>query len=246
MKALTKKLLALGASSLIAVTGGYLIDPWEGKRNDAYKDIVGVYTICYGETKGVKIGDYRTDEQCDESLVNELTSYNSAMRKYVKVGLKPYEEIAYTSFVWNLGETNFKNSTLLRKLNAGDKVGACNALLSWNKVTVSGSEVSSYLKRGETCTPLDNGKYSCTVKGLTNRRTHEHTVCMGKDSAVNAAIKELEADEKPLQAPESVIPSLPPKQEEINDSAPPLLANDIPLVSEECRWKIFKICLKRK
>lgn len=246
MKALTKKLLALGASSLIAVTGGYLIDPWEGKRNVAYKDIVGVYTICYGETKGVKIGDYRTDEQCDELLVNELASYNSAMRKYVKVGLKPYEEVAYTSFVWNIGETKWNSSTLLEKLNAGDNLGACKEILKWNRATFTPSAAERQRKVGETCTAKKDGNFSCTVKGLTNRRTHEHTVCMGKDSAVNAAIKELEADEKPLQAPESVIPSLPPKQEEINDSAPPLPANDIPLVSEECRWKIFKICLKRR
>lgn len=42
---LTKKLLALGASSTVAISGGYLVGQWEGKENTAYKDMVGVYTI---------------------------------------------------------------------------------------------------------------------------------------------------------------------------------------------------------
>ena len=129
MNPLTKKLSAFGVGTIIAVSGAYLVEPWESTQNHAYKDMVGVVTICMGETKGVKMGDYRTDEECEESLAKELAAYNKAMRKHVKVELKPYEEVAYTSFVWNLGETNFKNSTLLKKLNQGDHEGACNELL---------------------------------------------------------------------------------------------------------------------
>ena len=168
MNALTKKLSSLGAASIIAIAGGYLVAPWEGKENKAYKDIVGIPTICFGETLGVKMGDYRTDAQCEQSLAKELSSYNKSMKKHVKVILQPYEEVAYTSFVWNLGETNFKNSTMLKKLNAGDHIGACNELPKWNKA--GGVE----------------------VKGLTNRRFHEREVCLGKNKAVNDALKALE------------------------------------------------------
>ena len=45
MNALTKKLLALGTSTVIAVTGAYLVGPLEGKRNNAYLDMVGIPTV---------------------------------------------------------------------------------------------------------------------------------------------------------------------------------------------------------
>lgn len=165
MKALTKRLIALGATSVIAVSAGYVVAPWEGMSNQAYRDIVGVVTVCFGETKGVKMGDYRTTEQCEKGLAKELTEYNKNMRKHVTVNLLPYEEVAYTSFIWNLGETNFRNSTLLKKLNTGDRVGACAELLRWNK---AGGRV---------------------VKGLDNRRKFEYEVCMGKNAEVNKALE---------------------------------------------------------
>lgn len=175
MNALTKKLLALGASFVIAVTGGYLVGPFEGKRNEAYLDIVGIPTVCYGETKGVKLGDYYTDKQCDKMLVEELESYNKQMKRNVKVELTPNEEVAYTSLAYNIGVGAFNSSTLLKKLNANDREGACNQILRWNKA---------------------GGK---TVKGLTNRREAEYKICMRENADVNKALATLSANgDKPL------------------------------------------------
>lgn len=229
MNSLTKKLLALGTSGIIAVAGGYLISPWEGMENYAYKDIVGVATICFGETKGVKVGDYRTDEECEESLAKELTAYNKAMKKHVKVPLRPYEEVAYTSFVWNLGETNFRNSTLLKKLNAGDRAGACNELLKWNRA--GGVE----------------------VRGLTNRRLAEHKVCVGKDERVNEALKALIVAETAPETLENTSEGGSQPEVEIIVSSPPestispLPANEekVTVVEAPCKWKFFNICLKK-
>lgn len=220
MNPLTKKLSAFGVGTIIAVSGAYLVEPWESTQNHAYKDMVGVVTICMGETKGVKMGDYRTDKECEESLVKELTAYNKAMRKHVKVELKPYEEVAYTSFVWNLGETNFKNSTLLKKLNQGDHEGACNELLKWNQ---AGGKV---------------------VKGLTNRRIQENRVCLGKDQQVNEALASLERTKTPLETSEKekegVSEAIP-----IKDIVEPLKPNEQPEVPEGCKIKFLGICFKR-
>lgn len=220
MNILTKRFITLGATSVIAVSGTFLIDPWEGNENHAYKDIVGVVSICRGETKGVKMGDYRTDEECDESTIKELTKYNKAMLKYIKVPLSPYEEVAYTSFVWNLGETNFKNSTLLKKLNQGDHEGACNELLKWNQ---AGGKV---------------------VKGLTNRRIQENKVCLGKDQQVNEALEALERTKTPLETfekeKEGVSEAIP-----IKDVAEPLKPNEQHEVPEGCKIKFLGICFKR-
>lgn len=229
MNPLVKRFVAIGATSTIAVTSALLVSPWEGMENHAYKDIVGVTTICFGETRGVKMGDYRTNEQCEKSLVKELTQYNKAMLKHVKVELKPYEEVAYTSFVWNLGEVNFKNSTLLKKLNANDHEGACKELLKWNKA--GGME----------------------VRGLTNRRDHEYKVCIGEDGAVNNALKELEGSKKPSEAIKDERSELPPIPVETNVPSPsesvpealPSYEASVPLTIPGCRWKFFNICLKR-
>lgn len=199
MNVLTKRLLALGTSFVIAVAGGYLVVPWEGKKNQAYLDIVGVPTVCYGETKGVKLGDYYTDEQCEEMLVEELESYNKQMTRNVKVELTPNEEVAYTSLAYNIGVGAFNSSTLLKKLNANDREGACTQILRWNKSTFNRAGALKQQKNGETCTQLSNGRYSCTVKGLTNRREAEYKICMGKNADVNKALATLSANgDKPL------------------------------------------------
>lgn len=201
MNLLTNRLLSLGVGGVVAVSATYVIIPQEGEvvnkngQHVVYKDIVGVATTCWGQTgrdmEGVKIspGDVYSEDYCARWFSKELVEYNKNMRKHVTVNLLPYEEVAYTSFVWNLGETNFKNSTLLKKLNAGDRAGACEQLLSWNKVTVLPAGVPAYQARGETCTVRKGGKYSCTVKGLTNRRKFEYEVCMGKNTEVNKALE---------------------------------------------------------
>ena len=199
MNPLTKRLLALGASSVIAVSGAYLVEPWESTKNQAYRDMVGIPTICAGYTIGVKMGDYKTDEECDELLVKELTDFNTQMMKSVKVPLPEHMEVAYTSLVWNIGIGAWNNSTLLKKLNNKEYTEACKQILRWNKVTISPAQASVYQKRGEVCTQLPSGNFSCTVKGLTNRRADEYKVCMGENADVNKALQELaSSNEEPL------------------------------------------------
>lgn len=193
MNPLTKRLIALGASSVIAITGGLLVAPFEGKSNKAYLDMVGIPTVCFGETKGVKLGDYRSDEHCEASLASELTIYNEGMKKNVRVPLTDYEEIAYTSFVWNVGLGAWNSSTLLKKLNAGDREGACKQILVWNKATFDKRGAEKQRASGEVCTAKSSqpGKYSCTVKGLTNRRVAEYQVCMDDNADVTKALEEV-------------------------------------------------------
>lgn len=253
MNILTKRLITLGTTTVVAIAGGVLVGPWESKENHAYKDIVGVVTDCYGRTKGVKMGDYSTDEQCEKALAEDLTAYNKAMLKYVKVNLKPYEEIAYTSFVWNVGETAFKNSTLLKKLNSGDSLGACKEILNWNKASFSAKGAQTQIRNGEKCTVKKDGNYSCTVRGLTNRRNHEYKVCIGEDVAVNKALKELEGYRNPSEAIKDERSELPPIHVETNAPSPsesvpealPSYEASVPLTIPECRWKFFNVCLKR-
>lgn len=136
-----------------------LISQWEGKRNQAYLDIVGVPTICYGSTRGVQIGDYKTDKECLDLLKAEVLEYREGLHRYFtretkEQRLPPKRDAAFVSLAYNVGVAGAGNSTATRRLNSGDIPGACTALTWWNK---AGGRV---------------------IRGLVNRRTQEYDLCM--------------------------------------------------------------------
>ena len=189
---------------MVAVASALLIVPQEGEVKNTqglhvvYKDIVGIPTACWGQTgkdlKGNPLikGKTYTQSECEEWFSKDVSSYHASMKSYVKVELKPHEEIAFTSFVWNVGLGAWKSSTALKKVNEGDLPGACSQLLRWNKATfTSNASRKTQEARGEVCTALQGGRWSCTVKGLTNRREAEYKVCMGNDANVQQAITQL-------------------------------------------------------
>jgi GH24 family phage-related lysozyme (muramidase) len=63
-------------------------------------------------------------------------TYEPAVRAAVKKPLKPHQFDALLSLCFNIGTAGFKNSTVARRLNAGDFRGAADAILMWNKPSV--------------------------------------------------------------------------------------------------------------
>jgi lysozyme len=98
-----------------------LVKSFEGCKLEAYADSVGIPTIGYGRTQGVKLGDTCTQEQADAWLAEDLQSAADAVLRLVKVNLSQGEYGALVSFTYNLGQANLARSTLLRLLNQGDK-----------------------------------------------------------------------------------------------------------------------------
>lgn len=189
----TSKKTKVGLAGVALATAIGLVSTWEGreqtaiqtpdgKRYEAYQDIVGVWTACDGVTKGIKRGDRFTSAQCDASLAVELERANSYIDRCISVTTSAKERGAYVSAGYNLGPVvmcgwseaqyvangnKLQNcrryeldgvrrcaSEVQYKLNSGDRVGACNALLSWNK---AGGKV---------------------IPGLNNRRKDENKVCL--------------------------------------------------------------------
>jgi lysozyme len=74
-----------------------------------------------------------TKEQAEELLKSDIEIVQALIRKMVKVKLNESQMAALTSFVFNVGAGNFKNSTLLKKLNAGDYKGAAQEFMKWTK-----------------------------------------------------------------------------------------------------------------
>lgn len=117
----------------ISKEGIEMIKEFEGFRDEAYRCAAGRLTIGYGHTKDVKEGDIVSADAAEEMLRKEVRWAENAVRKYVKANITDSQEDALVSFVYNVGENAFRNSTLLRKLNSGDYQGSAEEFMKWNK-----------------------------------------------------------------------------------------------------------------
>ena len=141
---------------MISEKGKSLIKDFEGFRTHAYQDSVGVWTIGYGHTKGVTPDMIISTEQGEEMLTDELKEYETYVETLVKVPLHQYQYDALVSWVYNLGPTNFKNSTLLRKLNSGDYSAVPTEIKRWNKA--GGKVLEGLVKRREAEAKMFEGQ----------------------------------------------------------------------------------------
>lgn len=117
---------------------------FEGCRLTAYRCPAGVWTIGYGHTRGVKEGDQVTQERADELLIDDLREHQLAAAGLIKVDVTEGQFVALLDFVFNVGTSNFRRSSVLRNLNVGATRQAAEALLLWNR---AGGKVLPGLRR---------------------------------------------------------------------------------------------------
>jgi len=134
----------------ISKNGIELIKRFEGLELKAYQDSVGVWTIGYGWTQpvdGKKIGPGMVIDQAtaDRLLKCGVIQYEQGVNQLVKVNITQGQFDALVSFAYNLGLRSLSTSTLLRKLNAGDKQGAANEFGKW--VNAGGVKLAGLVKR---------------------------------------------------------------------------------------------------
>lgn len=121
-----------------------LIKRYEGLRTTAYKCPAGRWTIGYGHTSNVRVGQRCTETQAELWLMDDLRESEQAVDYLVKVPLTDNQRGALVSFVFNVGAGNFRASTLLKKLNIRDYDGAADEFRRWNK---AGGKVLAGLTR---------------------------------------------------------------------------------------------------
>ena len=142
----------------ISDEGFDLIKHFEGCELEAYKCAAGVWTIGYGHTKDVQEGDVWNKEKADFMLWRELEDeYEVYVNDLVTVPINQSQFDALVSWVYNLGPANLKNSTMLKKLNAGEYEEVPSQMKKWNKA---------------------NGK---VLEGLIRRRAAESLLFEGKE-----------------------------------------------------------------
>jgi len=112
----------------------------EGYRNKAYKDSKGLWTIGVGHLikpdESYLLNTTLTDEQVKDLLKSDLKWCSAAVESSVKVPLNQAQFDALYSLCFNIGETNFKKSTVVKRINQNDLKGAADAILMWNKPAV--------------------------------------------------------------------------------------------------------------
>lgn len=138
----------------VSAKGLAFIREWEGCKLESYLDTGGVWTIGVGHIKGVKKGQKVTQFEADEMLSMDLEDHD--ISPLLKVETKQREFDALSSLAFNIGMNAFKNSTVLKRHNLGNRMGCANAFPMW---------------------VYDNGKI---VKGLVNRRNAERKYYLGE------------------------------------------------------------------
>lgn len=165
----------VGATSGAALTALALqaivpqIESFEGTRQRAYRDIVGVLTVCSGHTgPDVVVGKQYTTDECHAlTLKDAEKAAKGVLAVSPHLIYHPMQLAAAISLSFNVGTGNYATSSVARNFNQGNFIAGCNSILLYNKA---------------------GGKF---VQGLANRRAVEHTLCMS--TLTSAGLKDVSA-----------------------------------------------------
>lgn len=125
--------------------GKELIKSFEGFRLQSYQCLAGIWTIGYGHTRNVSRGDVMTRETAEHYFNESILQKEQIVKKLVTVSLNQQQFDALVSFVFNLGEGNFRRSTLLQKINQNDFAGASQEFKRW--IYANGKQAPGLLRR---------------------------------------------------------------------------------------------------
>lgn len=170
---------ALAGATLLGGSIAAVIQHNEGLSLTAYRDSAGVPTICYGETKGVQMGQKRTLTQCQEQLIQSAGQHAKALDG-LPMSLTDVQLLGALDMTYNIGISGFKNSTTKRKLMQGDTKGAAKAVLAWRYITRNGVKYD--------CSKLVNGKPNKVCWGLWERRQWEAKAIGNEYKSMQAAV----------------------------------------------------------
>lgn len=141
----------------ISQDGLDIIKHYEQCKLTSYKCPAGIWTIGWGHTgPDVKPGMTISQSRADELLAYDVSDFEVDVKKLVKTFITQCQYDALVSFAFNVGSDidadsiaeGLGDSTLLRKLNAGDFNGAADEFLKWNKA--GGQKLRGLTRRRHT------------------------------------------------------------------------------------------------
>jgi lysozyme len=155
--------LLLSAAALIgiALSEGYTDKAIIPTKGDV--PTVGFGTTTRPDGTPVRMGDSTNPVEALQRKARDLQKFEGAIKQCVTVPLYQHEYDAYVDMAYNIGHGAFCGSTIVRRLNAGDYKGACDAILMWKRVAQQDCSIP--------------GNRVCW--GLWQRRLATHKQCLG-------------------------------------------------------------------
>jgi len=164
----TAKIVGGGSLAALLIAVPFIADR-EGESLKSYRDVVGVWTICNGETLGVKQGMTMTKQQCRQLTESRVGQFMQKVFALNRTPLPAKTLAAHTSFAYNIGIAGYTRSSALKFNNSGNLQAGCKAMVNWNGLTKNGIKYD--------CNDPINLKIN-GCKGLVNRRTDEIKLCL--------------------------------------------------------------------
>ncbi|QXO10374.1 endolysin [Escherichia phage vB_EcoP_ZX6] len=192
-----KVIAALTGATMLggAITG--VIQHNEGLSLTAYKDSAGIPTICYGETKGVKMGQRATLSDCQKQLIQSAGEHAKALDG-LPMQLSDVALLGALDFTYNVGVAGFNGSSVKRHLKSLDYASAAKAVLDWRYISKyqKNSPGVGWVHKGGTrwtfdCSQYINGQRNKVCWGLWERRQWQSKAIGNQYKNVNASMAEL-------------------------------------------------------
>lgn len=189
----TKVIAALTGTTMLggAITG--VVQHNEGLSLTAYKDSVGVPTICYGETKGVKMGQRATLSDCQRQLIESAGAHAKALDG-LPMQLSDVALVGSVDFIYNVGVAGFNSSAVKRHLKSLNYAAAGKAVLDWRYISKyqQKSPGIGWVYKGSNrwtfdCSQYINGQRNKVCWGLWERRQWQSKAIGNQYKNVNAA-----------------------------------------------------------
>lgn len=150
----SKAKIGIGVIAAAIMSSTPFIVDLEDEKLSSYQDVVGIWTVCSGETFGVDKGVNLSKEECRALTQSRVGMFMLQIVPMIQVPLTADTLAAHTSFAYNIGVEGYKRSSTLRLTNQGNLRGGCNAMGLWNKAD------------------------GVVVQGLINRRKKEIALCL--------------------------------------------------------------------
>ena len=196
----------------ISAEGISLIKGYEELKLKAYLCPSKVWTIGYGHTRTAREGMVITERDADALLLQDLRTAENAVNEFVTVPLTQNQFDALVSFVFNIGISAFKHSTLLVLLNKEDYQAAKEQFARWNKG--SGGNVLQGLvrRRREEGKLFDAHNHTSDTPSERKKKNNGWTT-------YHARRKELEETKKDSSSSSGASVSLRPERSEPSSSS---------------------------
>lgn len=173
----------LAITTVLGTAAVTVVKTNEGYSEPAYYDSAGIATICYGETKGVKIGMVKTKAQCNTQLKESLADHARVLDKF-PASTPDVVALGVLDMGYNVGVYGFNASQVKAYALKGDYKAAGKAVLAWRYITI--------VKNGKKV------KYDCSTpgnkicSGLWERRKWESKAIGNEFRSVQEALDALD------------------------------------------------------